>query len=347
MKNKYFWWQFWKKKPTWWQKHRWEVFLLVILAGALIWFFNMDFGKNQPMEWGLNFSQKYAAWLNNGDWRTVYSDILKDLKPSRMRLVAYWDTIEKTQGQMDFTDLDWQIEQASRNQVKIILAIGYRVPRWPECHMPEWVQREDTPKQQKLTLNLLEKLVERYKNNSQIVGWQVENEPFFMQSFGLCPAVDKDFYRKEVAFVRSLDDRPVYGTESGELSTWRGTAGSVDYIGTSVYRVTWNKYFNYFTYPIPPAYYYLKTQIIKAFYPIKGIVVSEMQMEPWLPGTSVWDTPIEEQLKYMGLEQFQKNITYAQKIGLPPVYLWGAEWWYWLKQRNHPEIWEAARDLDL
>jgi len=339
-------WQIWQKRHSWWQKYRWEFLLVVLVAASLVWFFNVDFGKNQPPEWGLNFSQKYAAWLNNGDWQTVYTQILTDLKPEKMRLMAYWDVVEKKPGQFDFADLDWQIEQASQNKVQILLAIGYRVPRWPECHMPEWAQKMSTPEQQTLTLELLQAIVERYKNNPQIIAWQVENEPFFMQSFGLCPPVDKEFYKKEVAFVRSLDERPIYGTESGELSTWLGTAGTADYIGTSVYRVTWNKYFDYFTYPIPPGYYYLKTQLIKAVTPVKGIVVSEMQMEPWLPGTSVWDTPIEEQLEVMGLEQFEKNIKYAQKIGLPPVYLWGAEWWFWLKQQGHPEIWEAARELE-
>lgn len=318
-------------------------FLLGFVSAMVFYLFDCSGGKNP--EWGLNFSQKYAAWLNKGDWKQVYLQILEDLRPPKMRLMAYWDVLEKKQDKFSFEDLDWQLKEAKYYKSEIVLAIGYRVPRWPECHIPSWAQKLTQEEQQEQILDMLKAVVERYKENSQIIGWQVENEPFFMQSFGMCPAVDKDFYKKEVAFVRSLDGRPIYGTESGELSTWRGTAGIVDFVGTSVYRTTWNKYFGYFTYPLPPAYYFLKTQAIKLFYPVKGVVVSEMQMEPWLPDTSVWDMPIAQQLKILNMYDIEENLNYARRTGLTPVYLWGAEWWFWLKQKGYPEAWNVVKDL--
>ena len=48
----------------------------------------------------------------------------------------------------------------------------------------------------------------------------------------------------------------------------------------------------------------------------------------------------------MDLERFQKNIKFAKKTGLDEFYLWGAEWWYWLKTKHDkPEIWEEAKKL--
>ena len=48
----------------------------------------------------------------------------------------------------------------------------------------------------------------------------------------------------------------------------------------------------------------------------------------------------------MNLEQFRKNIEFAQRTGLDTFYLWGGEWWYWLKEKqNQPEIWEEAKTL--
>ncbi len=335
-----------RKIKIWWKKNwKWLLPVVVVVVGGVIWFYSANCNRGKEPEWGINFSQKYAAWLNNGDWQQVYLQILDNFKPKKMRLMAYWDVVEKYPGQFNFSELDWQLRQAEDYDTEIVLAIGYRVPRWPECHIPTWAQKLSTEEQQAATLGLLKKTVERYRDKKQIIGWQVENEPFFMQSFGLCPPVDKDFYKKEVAFVRSLDERPIYGTESGELSTWTGTAGTADYIGTSIYRVVWSPFFGFFTYPIPPAYYYFKTQIVKSFYPVKNVVVSEMQMEPWLPGTSVWDTSVEEQLKILGPGQFEKNINYARRTGLSPVYLWGAEWWYWLKQRGYSQIWNTAEKL--
>ena len=48
----------------------------------------------------------------------------------------------------------------------------------------------------------------------------------------------------------------------------------------------------------------------------------------------------------MNLEQFKKNIEFAKKTGLKEFYLWGAEWWYWMKEKqNKPEIWNEAKKL--
>jgi hypothetical protein len=48
----------------------------------------------------------------------------------------------------------------------------------------------------------------------------------------------------------------------------------------------------------------------------------------------------------MNLEQFRENIEFARKTGLDTFYLWGAEWWYWLKEKqNNSEIWNEVRNL--
>jgi hypothetical protein len=60
----------------------------------------------------------------------------------------------------------------------------------------------------------------------------------------------------------------------------------------------------------------------------------------------LYDSPIEEQKKTMDLEQFKKNIEFAKKTGLDEFYLWGSEWWYWLKEKhNDSGIWEEAKKL--
>jgi len=48
----------------------------------------------------------------------------------------------------------------------------------------------------------------------------------------------------------------------------------------------------------------------------------------------------------MNLERFQINIEFSKKTGLDTFYLWGAEWWYWMKiKQNQPEIWQEAKKL--
>ncbi len=59
-----------------------------------------------------------------------------------------------------------------------------------------------------------------------------------------------------------------------------------------------------------------------------------------------YDLSLEEQEKSMDFSRFQKNINFAKKTGLKEFYLWGAEWWYWMKtKQNKPEIWEEAKKL--
>ena len=77
----------------------------------------------------------------------------------------------------------------------------------------------------------------------------------------------------------------------------------------------------------------------------KEVIAVELQAEPWCPNL-VYDCELAEQEKTMNLEQFKKNIEFARNTGLKEFYLWGGEWWYWLKEKqNNPEIWDEARKL--
>ena len=316
--------------------------MLIILAAAVFWLYKADFGQGKNPVFGVTFSQEYATSLNL-DWHKVLVDILDELKVKDFRLVAYWDLIEPDKDNYNFGDLDWQINEVVKRDGKIILTIGQRVPRWPECHWPQWIYKVTPAERQAKVISMLKEVVLRYKNNPAIIAWQVDNEPF-LATFGECPKLDKKDYLAGVALVRSLDSRPVIITESGELSTWINGGRIADSLGVSVYRITWNKRFGYFYYPIPPAGYYFKAALIKQITGIKNIFVSELQMEPWL-GMGVLQTPIAEQMESMNLEKFKKNVVYVKATGLSPIYAWGVEWWHWLKQQGDPSIWEEAKAL--
>jgi len=71
----------------------------------------------------------------------------------------------------------------------------------------------------------------------------------------------------------------------------------------------------------------------------------ELQAEPWGP-VLMYDLPLKEQNKTMNLERFKKVIQFAKGTGEDSFYLWGAEWWYWMKTRQfQPEIWEEAQKV--
>ena len=317
-----------------------------VISGILMITFaimhKLDFGKDVDSEFGVTFSQKYAEELDL-DWKEVYSASLEDLKIKKYRLSAYWDIMEPEKDKYDFSDLDWQIAQAEKNKAEVILAIGHRLPRWPECHWPKWIYQVEEKERQEELQELLELLVNRYKESESIVMWQVENEPF-LKVFGECPRQNLNYLQDNIDLVKSLDDRSIVITESGELSTWIPGAKRADYVGTSMYRVVWNKAFGYFSYDwLPASFYAIKARIVKKFFPVNDIFISEMQMEPWTPGMPLLKTSFEEQAKSMSLGRFRKNLAYAEKTGMTPVYLWGVEWWYWLKEQGDSSIWKEAK----
>jgi hypothetical protein len=300
--------------------------------------------KAREIIWGVNFSHKHAAGLGL-DWKENYTALIDDLGVKNIKLASYWDLIEKKEGEYSFEDLDWQIKAAEDKGVSLLLVIGMKAPRWPECHIPGWAWDLSKEEQQDRILKLIEKIVLRYKDSSAVSLWQVENEPFF--PFGECPWVDKKFLKKEIELVKSLDSqkRLIIVSDSGEGSFWIQAAQCGDVVGTTMYKKVWVRQINkYFTYLFPPVFYNRKAQIIKTFFN-KEVICIELQAEPWGPKL-LYDSPLEEQEKTMNLEQFKKNIEFAQKTGLDTFYLWGAEWWYWMKiEQNQPEIWQEAKKL--
>ena len=319
-----------------------EVLIAVIFIIAIIWLYRADFSKDKKIEYGVSFSAKYAKELGLNPY-LVLKATLDELGVKNFRLMAYWDEIEKIKGQYNFTNLDWQIKEIGKREGKVVLSVGHRLPRWPECHWPDWTYKLNQTERQKEVEKFIITTVNRYKEDPVITAWQVENEPF-LKVFGECPKPDLDFYKQEIKLVKSLDSRPIIATESGELSTWLKASKIADLVGTSVYRITWNKLWGYFYYPLPPAYYYLKAQIIKFLTPVDDIFVSEMQMEPWL-GMPVVKAPLDIQYKSMNAKQFQKNFEYIKKTGLSPIYMWGVEWWYWLKEQGDVSIWNLAKKI--
>src|SRR3989344_2509681 len=108
----------------------------LFLILVLLYLFVGEYPARQ-VEWGVAFSTKQAQLLSL-DWQTTYSAILDELKPKNLRLVAYWDELESQPGQFDFSKLDWQLVKANEHQANVILTIGRKLPRWPECHLPMW-----------------------------------------------------------------------------------------------------------------------------------------------------------------------------------------------------------------
>lgn len=322
------------------------IILALIIIIALIYIFTADFSPKKTT-WGVTFSQQYAQYELGLDWQKTYTAILDDLKVDHIRLSAYWNYNEPTQGQYNFSDLDWQIDQASARGTQIILAVGRKLPRWPECHDPLWIKDLPTDQIQKQQLNYITTVINKYKDNKNIIAWQIENEPF-LGGFGFCPLLDKGFLNREIELVKSLSDKPTMITDSGELSSWMPAGKTnADILGSTLYRVVYNPIIGYIHWPVPPFIYYAKTKIVKALTHKQKIIVAELQAESWhKANVNLEQMTQQDHDKSMSLKQLQKNINFSQRAGFDEVYLWGAEWWYLMKeQKGNPTYWDEAKKL--
>lgn len=322
------------------------IFIVLLIIIILIYlYFTILPKEKKEIEWGTTFSYPYAEQLGL-NWQETYLAILDDLKVDWLRIPVYWSDIEKNSGIFDFSRVDWQIREASNRGVNISLVIGQRVPRWPECWFPKWVEKLNKKEREDRVLKMLEKTVNHYKEQKVIKYWQVENEPL-LSIFGKCPSPDKEFLQREVALVKEIDlTRPVVVTDSGELSSWFRIAKIADVLGVSMYRVVWNKYFGYFNWKwvAPPSFYRIKTYLIQNR--VNKVINTELQLEPWSPNGDITLTPIKEQMKSMSLDIFRENIEFARKTQFSPTFVWGVEWWYWMKTvKNISDFWEEGGKL--
>jgi len=317
--------------------------LLVIILLFLAYFNFPVQKKDNSAQLGVTFSKRYAEDIQL-DWKQTFIAILDDLKVRKIRIPVYWDLVEKEDGKYYFSDIDWQLEEAQKRNAEIILVVGQKVPHWPECAIPEWAKNDDQKRKSSL-LKEITVTIKRYKDNHpEIKYWQVENEPFL--KFGVCPPLDLDLLDSEIALVRLIDPtRPVIVTDSGELSLWIQAAKRADIFGTTMYRTIWKEGIGYFDYPIGPRFFRFKHWLIKTFAAQENAIVVELQAEPWINGWTTSGT-LDEQFKSMNPQKLEDNVEFARRVDYPEIYLWGAEWWWWLKvNQNHPELWETARKL--
>ena len=315
--------------------------ILILTLGVFLFVANrIDYSEGEP-SWGITFSPAFSEELGL-EPKEVYLNILDDLKVSHLRIPGYWDRIEKTQGNYDFKELDWMINEASARDKQIILVLGQRQPRWPECHFPAWVEDLPAPIREQRVLQFIEEVVKRYQANKNIYAWQVENEPL-LNLFGQCPKSDINFLKTEVKHVRLLDNRPIILSESGELSTWVRSANLADILGVSIYKVTWNRYLGYLYYPLTPGFYHQKIELVSPM--VDAVICTELQAEPWAPEHISKMTPLEME-QGMSLKMFEANLDMARRAGFSEIYLWGAEWWYLMKDKYHNDAyWERAKEI--
>lgn len=312
---------------------------IVLILSAYLWI-GIPSKTKEPLNIGVTFSVPYAIQLGL-NWRETLTASLDDLGIRLFRIPAYWSRVEPSEGNFDWSEIDFQMDEIGRRNGTVTLAIGAKLPRWPECWIPSWALQKGKNGEQEARLRYLQAVVERYRNHPALGGWQVENEALF--AFGVCPKPSWSFLKKEIQTVRLLDPtHSISTTDSGELSTWLRAGSVADRLGVSTYRKVRTMWEGTLSYWFIPSYWYARrADLAKPW--VDDVYVSEFQMEPW--GDNPLEvTPIADQLAFFSPDTMRKNFSYAERMQIPEISFWGVEWWWWMKTKHGDDrFWEIAK----
>jgi hypothetical protein len=337
-----------------WRHSRWHKVVMIfacivlVLFGAMYgvaeWYIQSQ--KNIPLTQGVSFIPDYAQSLGVDPQANM--DGLINIGVRQFRLTSYWSDVEPQSGHYDFSQLDWEFQKAEAAHAKVILTLGLRQPRWPECHAPDWVNLNQPESQWQPQLEaFMQAVINRYKDSPSLQSYQLENE-YFLRGFGECTNFDRQRLIDENNLVTKTDpSHPVIiGRSNNAIGFPTGQPQPSGEFSISVYKRVWDAGWThrYLEYPWPAWYYGWLAGFQKIFLH-KNMMIAELQAEAWPPrGQSIQETSLAEQNKSLDAKRLKARFEYGRATGMRTIDLWGAEYWYYRLVKLHdPSLWNVAK----
>ncbi len=318
------------------------VFVGLVIYGVGQWYIHSETG---PQQLGVSFVPDYAQSLGLDPQQTM--DALIGIGVKQFRLVSYWSDMEPTPGHYDFSQLDWEFQKADAAHAKVILSVGLRQPRWPECHAPNWVDTSQPESQWQPQLEqFMQQVIERYKDSPALQSYQLENE-YFLKGFGICNNFDRQRLISEDNLVKRLDPAHsiIIARSNNGIGFPTGQPQPNEF-GISVYKRVWDAgvTHRYLEYP-QPAWYYAFLAGVQKIFLHRDMIIDELQAEAWTPhGQSIQQTSLAEQNKSLDAARLKATFAFGKTTGMRQINLWGAEYWYYrLTVLHDPSLWNVAQ----
>jgi hypothetical protein len=318
---------------------------------------------------GLSFRPLQAEALGL-DARTTLR-LLLDYPFQIVRLGAYWSRIEPEPGAFRPDELDWQIDAAEQAGKQIILCVGpVKTFGYPEYFVPAHRLSRPLPERHRIAPSAfpsllaaatehLARLVERYRDRSAIVAWQLEHEAVDPLGVEHSWRLDASFVAHEIAALRQADPtRPVMlngflpTSALVRLSQWWRTRDQgdslavaqrlADIVGIDYYPRNALAAFGSRTLYLdgsasPWPQRRMQRLLAWAKSTQKRLMIAEGQAEPWEAvttppnptGRAMWSCPPEQLIV-----NYHACLHWSQPEAPLYAYLfWGAEYWA-LRQRS-------------
>ncbi|WP_346857949.1 beta-galactosidase [uncultured Draconibacterium sp.] len=142
----------------------------------------------------------YPEHWNETQWERDIKNIA-DMGFEFVHLAEFaWFKMEPVEGKFDFTWLDRVVDLCAENNLQVVMCTpSATTPAWMRINYPEtfrmdgnYIRGENgtrglnsltNPKYQEFVKTIVTKLAERYGQNTNVIGWQIDNEPPALEDY--------------------------------------------------------------------------------------------------------------------------------------------------------------------
>ena len=319
-------------------------------------------------QYGFSYSFAQASWYGY-DGREEFSKLLDEVKFDWVRLPFFWDQMTDDEGNLKVDDLDFAVLEAQKRNIKVIIALGAKVPFNPEFHLPN-VQFEKLSFGENIgvdsaispdLLAIDSKVVSHFSKFDNVSYWQVENEPFLPNVKNL--RVGESLIAAEVKIVRENDPkkRPVILTSDAPTvfnSSWDNLISILspgDIFGTNAYFKTQGNHLissSKFSVDWPKGFYWPvqswhflspnfdKTRLLAKDRSIDFWIL-EMQAEPYIRNLS----DARKSTFSFNADDIVRADNFLKSSRVESVGFWGANFWIY-REINGDKSWiNTVKDI--
>ncbi|HEY9288083.1 MAG TPA: hypothetical protein VIT43_08685 [Candidatus Dormibacteraeota bacterium] len=308
---------------------------------------------------GTSFTRWRAEALGL-DYRDAFTELLR-LDLSLIRLSASWREI----AEFGWRHLDWLLDRAEEVAQPVVMTVGMKALGWPEFYLPEGLDPGE-PAVQQQALAQVRETVDRFRDRTSIVAWQIENEPF-NRSGPQGRWIPRAVVRREARAVRVLDPaRPIILTTFGHFSADLDRASSRhqsdwkrrlvlafaaerealavlrqgDILGVDVYRsIGWVDAAENAQLARADVDQVQSVARWKRIAESQGkrFWITEAQAEPWEARRATHGSPLTVSPDSVG-----SLLAALSATGVETVLLWGSEYWLWRAANGDPRWLDAV-----
>ncbi len=334
--------------------------------------------KNVPQgfrpQYGTSYSFEQASWYGY-DGREEFVNLLDEVKFSWVRLPFFWDYMTGDDGEFNknFDDLEFAVNEAQKRNVKVIVALGLKVPYYPEYHLPAAIGGQikfgtkiglgHPVADDVIAIN--KRVVERLSKYENISYWQIENEPYLANVNNW--KIGQDLISAEISAVRDADPehRPIILNHVGPAifdREWTGLLNLMEkgdafsanaYFKTQgvhlfafsllgrEFRVPWPKFLVWPVqswYGFSPNFNALDKKVKESG---KSFWVLEMQSEPYIRDLN--DAKSEN--NYFKAQDVARAAEYLKSNRVENVGFWGANYWIYRHKIGDSSWINAVRSI--